>query len=333
MKDLDNRENIPKILICGLGSIGRKHLQILRKNWPQISIAVLRSGLGNNCPEDLISNHTFYDPDSALDWQPDAAIISSPACDHVRQALNLARAGIPLLIEKPLGTGKERRTDIEELLELSTKVQISIAYVFRHDPCLKHVNEQLAQGAIGKIIEADFYCGSWLPDWRKDKDYRASVSANNKLGGGALLELSHEIDIAHFLFKSLQIHSAFMHKSNILDIDVEDQVYIIANTPDDAILTIRLNFCTTPARRCIIIRGAKGEIHWDLIAGKVSTIDSNSDTALSFVSTSSLSNCYYHQLTQFLTCFTQKSSPLCSIEDAMKTYDFIQKVRHYCSAT
>ena len=37
-------------------------------------------------------------------------------------------------------------------------------------------------------------CSSFLPSWRKNIDYQSSVSAKKSLGGGVLLELSHEID-------------------------------------------------------------------------------------------------------------------------------------------
>ena len=138
-------------------------------------------------------------------------------------AMSIGRCGIPMLIEKPLGDGKEGLNSWEELVELSHKVPIEIGYVFRHDPCTKKIKELLGAKIIGNIVEADFYCGSWLPDWREGIDYRKCVSSKRELGGGVLLELSHEIDLALNLFGRMKIEYASLKNSGLLEINVEDQ--------------------------------------------------------------------------------------------------------------
>ena len=49
-----------RILICGLGSIGRRHLRVLRQNWPLVDIAVLRSGYGSACQELEFASQVFF---------------------------------------------------------------------------------------------------------------------------------------------------------------------------------------------------------------------------------------------------------------------------------
>ena len=44
-------------------------------------------------------------------------------------------------------------------------------------------------------------CFSFLPNWRNNINYKNSNSAKKKLGGGVALELSHEIDLANYLFQ------------------------------------------------------------------------------------------------------------------------------------
>ena len=43
-------------------------------------------------------------------------------------------------------------------------------------------------------ISVHINCHSYLPNWRKGVDYSKSNTAKRKYGGGALLELSHELD-------------------------------------------------------------------------------------------------------------------------------------------
>ena len=88
----------------------------------------------------------------------------------------------------------------------------------------------------------DFNASSWLPDWRPQIEYKDSVSAKNDLGGGVLLELSHEIDLALWLFGKFEITYSFIRNSRILDIDVDDQAFLIGLNSEKTIFRLQLNF-------------------------------------------------------------------------------------------
>ena len=170
-----------KILICGLGSIGRRYLRILKKNWPDLKIAVLRSGSGYSCDELKLIDYQTSNLRDSIKWGPQAAIISSPASLHVEQAITLGNSKVPCLIEKPLGTGNEDDGELDKLIQISETLPIHIGYILRHDPCSIFVKEKLKKNLLGRVVEADFHCGSWLPKWRSDVDYLKSVSANKEL--------------------------------------------------------------------------------------------------------------------------------------------------------
>ena len=181
----------------------------------------------------------------------------------------MVRKKIPLLIEKPLGIGNEPRELWDELLGLSQNTPVLVGYIFRQDRCAQHIKKMIDNGELGQILEVDFYCGSWLPGWRPGSDYRSCVSSQKSMGGGALLELSHEIDLALWFLNDLEINFSSMHQSGLLNVDVEDQVLLVGSSSNCSSITIRLNFCTRPPRRSFLLRSEKGEIEWDLLNGKV----------------------------------------------------------------
>ena len=165
-----------KVLICGLGSIGRRHLRIIHHNWPHVKIAVLRSGYGPSCAETKFINQHFSNIKESIDWGPDAAIVSSPANKHIEQAIALAEFGIPCLIEKPIGEGSEKFDNWKKIISLSSKVPMLVGYILRHDPCAILIKKKLDENILGKVVEADFHCGSWLPNWRPGINYLKTVS-------------------------------------------------------------------------------------------------------------------------------------------------------------
>ena len=103
---------INRILIVGLGSIGKRHLRLARELLPQAEIGVLRHKVDSIVPEG--ADFIFAKMSEALIFSPDLAIIASPATFHLSAAIQLAEAGVHLLIEKPLSATSE---GIDELAE------------------------------------------------------------------------------------------------------------------------------------------------------------------------------------------------------------------------
>ena len=316
-----------RVLICGLGSIGRRYCRVINKTWPSIQLAAVRSGHGGQVPEEENLQQCFYSIDAALAWEPEAAVIASPANLHIEQACQLAKNSIPLLIEKPIGTGFESPSFYDQLTKCSQLAPIYVGYVLRHDPCATFLREQIQTGRLGKLMSADFVCGSWLPDWRVGQDYKKTVSARRELGGGALLELSHEIDMAYWLLGPLTPVRAFLCNSGILDIDVEDQTHLLAQNLEGSLVSIRLDFCTQPARRIITLRYSHGELRWNLLDGIVSSsIDGSTNQVYQLGASSDERFC--QQLELFWQYPRPGESVMCSFEEGLKVLDLVTKTRH-----
>ena len=313
---------IQKVLVCGYGSIGKRHIRTVQKLIPSATIAILRSN-----PKSIPSESSyveFTDVERALGWTPDCIIVANPAPFHVELALKSLRQSIPTFIEKPLGSGHESKEHLIELLKLEQSVPVLIGYVLRHNCGVKTLQEWLSQDLIGQVVEIDFYCGSWLPDWRQPTDYRKTVSASRSLGGGVLRELSHEIDLAHYLFGRLSLLHAYVRQTGSLQCDVEDCVVIIAETNDRACVTIRINFCTTPKRRRLTIRGNQGEIMHDFVEKCVTLTTKSLDQCIHYGEDAD--SMYEDQMLHFFSCCANKSSPICNVNDGIQVLKFIEDV-------
>ena len=207
-----------RVLIVGYGSIGKRHEIICRLVDPECEIVLLTRN--KFCQP----KHAFYVTDSldeALKLNPDCAVIASPATFHVRHVLALIKSGCDCLVEKPLADNLRDALTMQSVIKSSGQI-LQVGYNLRYDPCLHRVKEIIDKGLYGSLLHVRCEFGQYLPDWRPDKDYKTCVSANRFLGGGILLEMSHEINYLSWIIGQIKWVSAWVGHIGCLDIDVED---------------------------------------------------------------------------------------------------------------
>ena len=82
-----------RFLICGLGSIGRRHLNNLL-SLGQDDIVLFRTGKGTLAEDESTSFPVEHDLAEALDrWMPDAVLVTNPTALHLDVAIPAAQAG------------------------------------------------------------------------------------------------------------------------------------------------------------------------------------------------------------------------------------------------
>lgn len=315
-----------KLLICGFGSIGRRYLKLILEKWPRIKIGIFTSqqliSIKDSNKIDFFTN----DLNESLRWKPNAVFICNPASLHIKYALFFLKMNIPVLIEKPLGTGKENINDLKTLKKLSKNCVALVGYVLRHEEEFKYLNNFLNHNKFGNITYGNFKYSSWLPEWRKNINYTKSVSAKKNLGGGALLELSHEIDLAQSFLGKINLIDAKIENSGKLNIDVEDKVHLLGNTETCEEIIINLDFCSKETQRISYFKSENGTIKWDIynkyIEIKISNherkrINFNKDPNIKFI----------NQIKHFFYCIYKSNRPICTIEDGRMVLDFINKAR------
>lgn len=214
------------ILIIGLGSIGKKHANALKSILPGAEIFALRS---NRISEILPEITNIYSFDEIKSIVVDFAIIANPTSEHKKTIEQLSEYCIPLFIEKPIYSS----LDIEDAVNtvISKEIKTYVACNLRFLDCIKFIKEKLLRTQNKRINEVNVYCGSYLPDWRPNVDFRKTYSAIPELGGGVHIDLIHELDYLYWLFgtpksvtrkfknqSSLAI-SAYDYANYILDYD------------------------------------------------------------------------------------------------------------------
>ena len=255
-----------KALVIGSGSIAKRHISNLKLLFPAIHVMCV-SASGRELKGSEVDAEVVKGTVGSIDLsQIDIAIVASPAPFHLAHAKPLVTAKIPVLIEKPLCA------EISELKDssfLEPKVKVGIGYNLRYMPSARVVKKILSDGMLGKISTVFAEVGQYLPDWRPGVDYTTGVSARKILGGGALLELSHELDYLNWLFGNFQKVCAKIRNSNLLDIDVEDSVDALLMNDSDTLFHVHLDFLQRKPTRSLRILGENGSMKWDLLSNQV----------------------------------------------------------------
>lgn len=252
-----------RILIVGFGSIARRHLQQLKAIDPAGEVAVLRRetsspDLGEFKP--LVAR-VFLKEAEALAWRPEAVLIANPAPLHVPTALRFAGMGCHLFIEKPLADNEQGLDALAALTEEKGLV-VQVGYVLRFLKPLEAMKNFIGADRLGRIFSLRAAVGQNLRTWRAGQDYRQGVTASAGLGGGVVLELSHELDYAVWLLGPVARVQAMTATAGDLGVTVEDVAEILVQFRSGAIGNIHLDMLDHASHRQCRIIGEKGTLEW-----------------------------------------------------------------------
>lgn len=322
---------IQKLLVVGLGGIGQRHARLARHRLPGLVLGALRRQAAP-VPTDLGEVQCFTSIEEALGFKPQAAVIANPASQHLDIAIPLARAGVDLLIEKPLSASPN---GVRELMEACTcrNTVLMVGYNLRFLATLQRFRDLIGAGRVGRILSVRAEVGQYLPDWRPQVDYRTSVSAKAALGGGVLLELSHELDYLRWIFGEIAWVSATQLRQSALEIDVEDTAHLTLgfaphNGGPPLVATLNMDFVRhDTARQCIAI-GDRGSLRWDAIGGTVSVFErGGTDWVVLFSELPRRDDSMVAEWDHFLECISTRARPLVTAADGLAIVELIAAVR------
>jgi spore coat polysaccharide biosynthesis protein SpsF len=313
-----------RIAVLGCGSIGRRLTGCLQ-------------GLGYH---DLL----HYDPDPAsrqalwkergvsccpsLDemWhsKPDVALIGSPSPTHLALGRDAIMHGCDVFIEKPLS---DRMEGVDEFIQLATQhgVVSMVGCNMRFHPGPATIKRLLAEHIIGDVLAT----GSYLPDWRPGLDYRQGMSARSDMGGGALLECIHELDLALWLFGPAKLVGASVRRADSLGLEVEGAAVILLEHASGVHASVHLNYLQRDYNRECEIIGETGTIHWRFCHPWLEVRDNSSIRRIELDPFWELNSMYRDELAYFLRGVERREAVSQSLGEAAECLRIALKAKQY----
>ncbi len=311
-----------RILCVGLGGIARRHIANLKLLEPDCQIACWRQRPDPPewVPPNVPVDRWLYDAIDVQAWRADAAIVANPASMHIDTARLLAGFRAHLFVEKPLSNSLAgTSTLIQTCANPRRPLVLMVAYDLRHYQPLIAVRDAIASGHIGRPLSIRCEVGQYLPEWRPGRDYRTSVSAKAALGGGVLLELSHEIDYARWLMGEVVSVSAMTGRLSDLEIDVEDTADILLRFQSGALGNIHLDMTDRfRTRRCRVV-GTEGSIECNLHTGQTELFRAPSKWDVLCEGLTAIPDPLVEEMRHFLACCRGQAVPPVDGADAVRT--------------
>lgn len=316
-----------RVLVVGAGSIARRHIRNLKQLFPETMVGCVSASGKKMMDSEVDADIIYASMADVFNDEFDFAIVASPAPFHLKHASPLLIQDIPVLIEKPLSDCLATVKTFEVLL-MAQQSRIDIGYNLRYLSSAIYLKTQLDQQLLGKIQHIRIEVGQYLPQWRPQSDYRQNVSAQQALGGGVLLELSHELDYLTWLFGPFDEVFCTTRNTGLLEIDVEDVADAIFTRADGVVANIHMDFLEHQATRCCKIVGALGTLFWDLITQRVWFTEHAGTSRLLFEATNQDRNeMYLEELRHFAKVAKGQTSPTVHISQGIYLLEMIEAMK------
>lgn len=295
--------------IIGKGSIGLRHSRLLKKLGFEIIFIRRSKSEKQEISFDDLKLYTFK-----------FFIICNPTILHLNTLKKLIKFKLPILVEKPL-FHKINNSFLKKIQ--NHKHLIFTAYQMRFDPRLIKIKSLIKKK---KNLYSNFIWHTYMPEWHKNENYLNSYASRKELGGGAILTLSHEIDMAIYLLGEVK-EIKYVKLKNNLKINVEDKLLLQLKHKNNSISNLHLNFSTKCFERSINIFSNSEKYSWDFNKKYITINSPNKEKKIKFNFLND--EIYFFQIKNFLKTLKNKkyNKSIINFQNTIHTQKVIDQIK------
>lgn len=319
-----------KILMIGLGSIGQRHLRNIRRLYgKKYEILAYRTRRlqttfdDDMCIRENVELETEYELkvynnlEQALEQSPDIAFITNITSRHMECAIEAARKGCHLFIEKPLSHTCDGVSELQEIVK-QKNLKVFMGFQNRYHICAQEAKKYLENGIIGHVVHVESKFCERLSTMHRYEDYQDTYMANKSMGGGAILNLQvHDLDCLHWILgQPISVYSVANNHS-LLDIDVEDfSVAIYQFKQEQRCITASsiTDFYQYPPVHTLSIVGTKGRIKVDFNNVTISIFVGDKEIISKQYKDFVRNEMFIRELQDFVSCIENDTEPAIGLD-------------------
>ncbi len=242
-----------RVLVVGTGSIGTRHAENLRA----LNVQVDQIGWRQSSVEDVASR---------LD-AVDAAVIATATDVRLPLIEVCAAANIPVYVEKPLAFSLAQIATISDVAAPIASRSM-LGYMMRYHPAFRI----LAGADLLDVFSFGLSIGSDVTQWRANWRFSQSYAARPD-GGGVLLDLCHEIDMALCLVPDLAVQAVdSLGHVDFPGVDMASRIRLIS--AKGVAGAVAMDYLTPQLHRRTILHGSARMHDFDFAAQRYTVTNS-----------------------------------------------------------
>lgn len=243
--------------MVGLGTMGRQHVRVLHDVAGAVPIAVadpslaaLANAVRGRELRPYLSHHEMLARERL-----DLAIIATPTSLHCEVAVDCLRAGVHVLIEKPIAANcLEARRIIDEARRSGRLV--AIGHVERFNPAIVELSELLDRQELGHVFRLHARRLGPFPPRIRDV--------------GVVIDLAtHDIDIARSLLRS-EPTRVYAETAQRIHTEHEDMLSALMRFDNNAVVLLDVNWLTPTKIRELSVTGEAGMFQVNYVTQELS---------------------------------------------------------------
>lgn len=328
--------DIGRVVIVGSGSAGRRHLTTLRRLLPDAELVMVRRP-DSTTPLDRPTEQGAVLVESLADGLArgpvDLGVVASPAPFHVGHTAAFVDAGVPaVLLEKPVATSAAAAEPLVGLAARDTR--IVVGYHLRWSDTAPTMRTLLADDAVGRVTSFGFHSAQHLSGWRPWARTEHTVSGRADLGGGILLEISHELDGLRWLLADHHgevdmVAAGLGFGGAPTDGTVDTVADLDLTLADGTTGTVHLDMVTPVHDRRWWVVGELGELHADLLTGRIErrAPDGSIEVLVDRAADGERDRAELRLIEHTLAVRTGRSAPGCTVGDGVQVLRIVDAAR------
>lgn len=248
------------VAVIGAGSIGRRHAANLASLGAEVELIPWRS----------------FSAQALASRDDIAAVVIATATPIRLELVRLcAEQGWPFYAEKPLAW---RREQVEAIHGAAGPVaeRSMVGFMLRYHPAVRALAGLDLTDTFRFQAEIGHDVRQWRANWRFSESYAAQAE-----GGGVLLDLSHELDLACALFPGLTLRDAqALGHADFPGVDFATCLHL--TTPSGAAGSIAMDYLSPVFVRRLVLCGTGKRIELDLLTPRLTTITGATESVQGF---------------------------------------------------
>ncbi|MDO8542971.1 MAG: Gfo/Idh/MocA family oxidoreductase [Opitutaceae bacterium] len=256
----------PRIVVVGLGSIGRRHARLLARRddliveWCEAEPAAIAAAQADLGPPAKIHGSFAQ----MLGTAPELVLIATPHAAHAAQTIAALEAGAHVFCEKPMADTLASAARMRRAAATSGRV-LTFGFQLHFNPGLRRLRELVAAGSLGELVHFHCRVGSYITLVNSRSRHQS------RLEGALLMDYTHQPDLLYWFLGDAP-NGVFASGGQGGRLELSSRPNFIALNCDyrrSLLATIHLNYVQMPERHEYEIVGDEGWALFDFNTGRL----------------------------------------------------------------